>query len=277
MLASFIMSLRSEGVACGAGVRQGGSSRRRGRRRRVARLAVNAARKTTATRLYAHVREKCDELRLENDALGVRVHDAKLVDGAQMRFGRLLLLLLFEQLSQNKLRQLQKRIKRRRQRRAGVGHVADQRQRDGIAVHVRPSTRHSVPQFAHEQRGLICREEAVGVVVVEAEYAFDLRLALRERSQGDAQLSKRLLFLTFPQRRPVAHCGRKKPICLRLQRSHQWLVSQKARHPAFAAHCEAGSSALPPPTPPRFTPPACSAPTSDTLHRKGSILNRERL
>ena len=94
-------------MACGAGVRQGGSSRRRGRRPRVARLAVNAARKTAATRLYAHVREKCDELRLENDALGVRVHDAKLVDGAQMRFGRLLLLLLFEQLPEYKLRQLQ--------------------------------------------------------------------------------------------------------------------------------------------------------------------------
>jgi hypothetical protein len=45
-------------------------------------------------------------------------------------------------------------------------------------------------------------------------------LALRERSQGDAQLSERLLFLTFPQRRPVAHCGRNKPICMRLQRSH---------------------------------------------------------
>ena len=75
MLASFIMSLRSDGVACGAGVRQGGSSRRRGRRRRVAQLAEIAARKTTATRLYAHVRENCDELRLENDALGVRVHE----------------------------------------------------------------------------------------------------------------------------------------------------------------------------------------------------------
>jgi hypothetical protein len=38
-----------------------------------------------------------------------------------------------------------------------------------------------------------------GVVVVEAEYAFYLRLAFRDRSQGDAQLSKRLLFLTFPK------------------------------------------------------------------------------
>ena len=172
------------------------------------------------------------------------------------------------------------RIKRRRQRRAGVGHVADQRQRDGIAVHVRPSTRHTVPQFAHEQRGLICREEAVGVVVVEAEYAFDLRLAFRERSQGDAQLSERLLFLSFPQRRPVAHCGGKRPICLRLQRSHQRFLSPKARRPAFAAHREAGSSALPPPTPPLHAPcPACSAPTSGTrgTAKNRSILNRERL
>ena len=172
------------------------------------------------------------------------------------------------------------RIKRRRQRRAGVGHVADQRQRDGIAVHVRPSTRHTVPQFAHEQRGLICREEAVGVVVVEAEYAFDLRLALRERSQGDAQLSERLLFLSFPQRRPVAHCGGKRPVCLRLQRSRQCFLSPKARRPAFAAHCEAGSSALPPPTPPLHAPcPACSAPTSGTrgTAKNRSILNRERL
>ena len=94
------------------------------------------------------------------------------------------------------------RIKRRRQRRAGVGHVADQRQRDGIAVHVRPSTRHSVPQFAHEQRGLICREEAVGVVVVEAEYAFDLRLAFRERSQGRSTLGATFV----PQFSPKTAC-----------------------------------------------------------------------
>ena len=83
---------------------------RSGLRRRVARMVVNAARNTTATRLYAHVREKCDELLLKDDALGVRIHDAKLVDSAQMRFGHILLLLLFEQLSKNKLRQLQKRI-----------------------------------------------------------------------------------------------------------------------------------------------------------------------
>ncbi len=55
-----------------------------------------------------------------------------------------------------------------------MGQVADQRQHDDISVNVRQSTRHSVPQFAHEQCGLICREELVGVVVVEAEYAFDL-------------------------------------------------------------------------------------------------------
>jgi hypothetical protein len=105
-------------------------------------------------------------------------------------------------------------------------------------------------------------------------------LAFRERSQGDAQLSKRLLFLTFPQRRPVAHCGRKKSICLRLQRSHRCFFSQKARHPAFAAHCEAGSSALPPPTPPLHAPcPACSAPTPAHAapQKNRSILNRERL
>jgi hypothetical protein len=107
-------------------------------------------------------------------------------------------------------------------------------------------------------------------------------LAFRERSQGDAQLSERLLFLSFPQRRPVAHCGGKRPICLRLQRSHQRFLSPKARRPAFAAHREAGSSAAAANAAASRPLPCLLRPNLRGTHTRGtaknrSILNRERL
>jgi hypothetical protein len=59
-----------------------------------------------AGHLDAHLREKFDYGRLEQQVLRVCVHDAKLVDGAQVRFGSLGFFLLFEQLPESELRNL---------------------------------------------------------------------------------------------------------------------------------------------------------------------------
>ena len=62
--------------------------------------------KVMATHIDSHFCEEWNKLRLEDDALRIGVHDAKLINGAQECFGCLHFFLLLTQLPQNKLQHL---------------------------------------------------------------------------------------------------------------------------------------------------------------------------
>lgn len=68
--------------------------------------------------------------------------------------------------------------------------ASHQGQRDRVAVHVGPRAGHNIAQFPHKHDSLVCCANAVGVVVIKGEYAFDLCLAFFERSERCAQLAK---------------------------------------------------------------------------------------
>lgn len=107
MFAISIMSLSKEGDACAASVR-GRKTAAHGALVEVEQelVAIAYIEGLLRTCLNAHFSHEFNKLLLKNKILGVGIDYAKLVDGAQMRFGSLHLLLLFEQLPQNKLRHL---------------------------------------------------------------------------------------------------------------------------------------------------------------------------
>ena len=109
MFAISIMSLSKEGDACTASVREGKTAAQ-GTLVEIERelVAIGCIEGLLRACLNAHFSQEFNKLLLKNEILGVGIDYAKLVDGAQMRFGSLHFLLLFEQLPQNKLRHLPK-------------------------------------------------------------------------------------------------------------------------------------------------------------------------
>lgn len=108
MFAISIMSLSKEGEACTASVREGETAAQGTLVEIEQELVAIRIEGLLWTCLNAHLGQKFNKLLLKNKILGVGIDYAKLVDGAQMRFGSLHFLLLFEQLPQNKLRHLPK-------------------------------------------------------------------------------------------------------------------------------------------------------------------------